>query len=190
MTRKPLFVSVSATLAIALISWFIWIYWPKARRPSLPPGPKPQPILGNIRDFPPKEGPQHEHWRKHIDLYGPVSSVSVLGKAIVLIHDRQAVHHILDKHSIQSSDRPSFEFASNLCGYGGLIPLQQYGHVFRRNRKLVHQQLGTQAAVARFDDIQQLGVHRLLVRILKQPEDIIEHLRLYAIFLLLYLNSN
>ena len=45
---------------------------------SLPPGPKPLPILGNFRDVPPEGSLEYMHWLKHKDLYGPITSVTVM----------------------------------------------------------------------------------------------------------------
>jgi hypothetical protein len=35
-----------------------------------PPGPKPLPLLGNIRHLPPERTPDWLHWAKHKELHG------------------------------------------------------------------------------------------------------------------------
>lgn len=39
-------------------------------RTSLPPGPKPLPIVGNVRDMPAPGSPDWMHWLEHKELYG------------------------------------------------------------------------------------------------------------------------
>lgn len=150
------------------------------KRPSLPlpPGPKPLPIVGNIKDLPPSDVPEFQHWLKHKDAYGPVSSVSVLGLTIVLLHDKQAARALLEKQSKACSGRPSTLFGGKLCGYGKWIVMQQNDDNLRRSRKLMHQQLGTKSLVAaEFSKIQEAEVHRFLYRMLKNPDTLVQHLK-------------
>ena len=42
----------------------------KKSGPSLPPGPKGLPFLGNINDLPGPGVLEYHHWAKHKDLYG------------------------------------------------------------------------------------------------------------------------
>ena len=49
------------------------------------------------------------------EIYGPISSVTVLGQTIVLIHDREMVFELLDKRSVKFSSRPSMFFGSEMC---------------------------------------------------------------------------
>ncbi|TXB99903.1 hypothetical protein FocTR4_00014535 [Fusarium oxysporum f. sp. cubense] len=75
-------------------------------RKNLPPGPKPLPILGNIRDMPDGTTPEYQHWIKFKDLYGPISHVSILGQSLIILHDRDAANAILEKTSTKTSGRP------------------------------------------------------------------------------------
>ncbi len=97
-------------LALYLVKT-IWFSKSKAVAP-LPPGPKPKPLIGNLLDLP-KEY-DWIHWGKHKALYGPISSVSVMGKTIVLISDAKLAMELLDKRSANFSDRPIFPFAGEM----------------------------------------------------------------------------
>ncbi|KAF3086190.1 hypothetical protein TWF569_003568 [Orbilia oligospora] len=141
------------------------------RRRLLPPGPKPVPLLGNIRDFPPPGVPEFKHWLKLKDQYGGISSLSVLGLTMILIHDKKIAHEILDKNSSKTSGRPRMEFAGELCGYKSLVIFRGYGTTFRLLRKFLHQELGTKPLVGRFREVQETEVNRQLVRSLRRPED-------------------
>ncbi|KJZ70820.1 hypothetical protein HIM_09779 [Hirsutella minnesotensis 3608] len=166
---------------IIAMSGFI-TYWQNSRktaRSPLPPGPKPLPIVGNIMDLPPQGVPEFEHWLKHKDAYGPISSVSVLGQTLIILHDKQAALDLLQKRSRICSGRPGTEFAK-LCGYGKWVVLQQDDEYLRRCRKLMHQQLGTKSAVAEFSYIQEIEVRRFLFRILNGPETLVKHLKTKA----------
>ncbi|CAG2011706.1 unnamed protein product [Fusarium graminearum] len=143
------------------------------KRHGLPPGPKPLPIIGNIKDMPPKGVAAFRHWLKHKDTYGPVSSVSVLGQPLILIHDREAAHYLFDKSSGKSSGRPSANFGGRLCGFDQILSLQQYGDTFKRHRKLVHRQMGTRAGAAKFRQIQDVESHRFLLRSLDNPDPLV-----------------
>lgn len=163
---------------IALIGYFIYRYssgWSGQR--SLPPGPKPLPIVGNARDFPPADVPEFQHWLKHKDLYGPISSVSVLGMTLIVIHDKKAAHDLLEQNAIKTSGRPTMVFANQMCGYETIMVCQGYNSTFRNHRKLLHQELGTKASAAQFRDIQEIEVNRQLVRALNEPGRFLEHFK-------------
>ncbi|VTT78182.1 unnamed protein product [Fusarium fujikuroi] len=143
----------------------------------LPPGPKPLPIVGNIKDMPPAHVPEYKHWLRHKDLYGPISSVTVLGMILVIIHDKEAAHDLLEKSSLKTSGRPDMTFVNKMCGYSSWMITKGYTSVFRKHRKLIHQELGSKSRVSRFHDVQETEVNRQLVRALKEPNKWLEHLR-------------
>jgi hypothetical protein len=165
-------------LAVAVVGLIVYkavSSSPSQRKLRLPPGPKPLPLLGNINDLPPPGAVEHEHWLKHKDLYGPISSVTIMGKTLIIIHDAKITHDLLELASIKTSGRPTSVFANQMCGYGNVIPSQGYTGTFRYMRKLLHRELGTRTLSDRFQHLQEAEVNYQLVRTLNQPEKALEH---------------
>jgi hypothetical protein len=162
---------------IALVGYVVFQQSSRKDRRQLPPGPKPLPILGNIKDFPSDGMPEYQHWLKHKDLYGGVSSVTVLGMTLVIIHDKKAAQDLLEQAASKTSGRPTMIMANKLCGYESIVVCQGYNPTFRRYRKYLHQELGTKVSAAQFRDAQEIEVNRQLVRALKEPDKWLEHFK-------------
>lgn len=81
---------------------------------GLPPGPRPLPILGNIRDMPPEGGRDWEHWAKFKDRYGPIGSLTTLGTTLIVISDYDLAVELLEKKSSISSDRAQPTFLAEM----------------------------------------------------------------------------
>ena len=63
----------------------------------------------------PKHGEvEYEHWLKHKDIYGPISSLTILGQTIVIINDGQIALELLRDKAATTAGRPHSEFASKL----------------------------------------------------------------------------
>ena len=62
-------------------------------------------------DLPPKGGLEWQHWLKHKDFNGPLSSVTVFGQTIILIHNFEIALELLDKKGVKYSSRPHMVFA-------------------------------------------------------------------------------
>lgn len=168
---------ILALVAIAIGTYIFYLRFNTGVTLPLPPGPKPLPFLGNIADFPPAGVPEFEHWLKHKDIYGGISSVTVMGMTLVIIHDKKMAQDLLEQHASKTSGRPRMVMANKLCGYESIVLCQDYNPIFKRYRKLLHRELGTKKSAAQFLSIQEMEVKRQLVRALNDPSRWLDHFK-------------
>jgi hypothetical protein len=174
-------------LVLAFISLALYglISWRRQKRHELPlpPGPQGIYLLGNVHDLPPPGQPEFRHWLKFKDIYGPLSSITVLGQTMIIIHDKEVAFELMDRRAINHSGRSRMKFAFDMsvrgqearicastdraprCGWGNIMVGRQYDRTFRLLRKYTHQQLGSRVAVSRFSALQEAAVGRLLWRL-------------------------
>lgn len=105
---------VLASISAAIFTWV----WLSRRKTStalpLPPGPRGLPFVGNINDLPPAGVPEYQHWLQHKDQYGPLSSITVLGQTMVIIHDKRVAFELMEKRASKYSGRPSMKFGCEM----------------------------------------------------------------------------
>ncbi|KAH8879294.1 cytochrome P450 [Thozetella sp. PMI_491] len=176
-----------ACAALTLLFFLVQRWYRTKSRPSLPPGPKGLPLVGNIFDLPPPGVPEYRHWLKHKDKYGPLSSVTVLGNTIIIIHDKKMASELLEKRATKNSGRPQSEFAANMCSMSLYTGYQEYNDDLKLQRKLMHKLLGTRAGADKYNAIQDIEVRRFLLRLLDKPENLFNHLETEAAAIILKL---
>ncbi|KAJ3571957.1 hypothetical protein NPX13_g5205 [Xylaria arbuscula] len=148
----------------------------KARQP-LPPGPKGLPLIGNLNDLPKPGALEAQHWLEHKKLYGPISSVTVFGQSIIIINDAQIAFELFETRSAKYSSRPKQLFASELVGWENTIGMSPYNKRFRAMRKNLARVIGSSSAVAQFGDLQAAEVGHFLLHVLRDPENLLDHIR-------------
>lgn len=174
---------------------------------GLPPGPKGIPLLGNVFNMPDPAQKAHLHWREFKMLYGPMSSVTVLGKAIVILNGYDTAVELLEKNSAVFSGRAPLTFVGEMynessvsknlflthlhrntyrVGWGRILPFSQYGDLLRQYRRDWHQFLGTYSAVERFMPMLEVENKRFLNRVLQDHASWRDQLRKYVMLLLFY----
>lgn len=165
-----------AQLAAFAIGMALVLLYQRRSSANLPPGPRPLPLVGNIKDLPPPGRAEYLHWLTLKDAYGPLSSITVLGQPMIIIHDRIAADVLLEKTSLKTSGRPALHFATE-CGFGEMLPARQYGLEAKRHRKHMHQQFGTLKAASQFNNVQDVESRRLLFRALVDQENLMNHFK-------------
>lgn len=105
---------------IAIVALLAYRLRNVGRRPAdYPPGPPTLPIIGNIHLIP-KQKP-HLQFQKWAQEYGPIYSLIMGTKVMVVLSSDQAVKDLLDKRSAIYSSRPDM-YVGNIVS-GGLRTL-------------------------------------------------------------------
>ncbi|KAL1860863.1 hypothetical protein Plec18170_001377 [Paecilomyces lecythidis] len=147
------------------------------KQAPLPPGPKPRFLIGNLPDLPRDGELEFIHWLKHKDLYGPISSVTVMGQTIVIINEARIAFDLLEKRSSMHSSRPKQIFAGEMVGWENSLGGSPYSNLFRAHRKNMSRIIGSKNVAAQFNDLQEVEVGHFLLRVLANPDDLVEHIR-------------
>ncbi|OBZ78498.1 O-methylsterigmatocystin oxidoreductase [Grifola frondosa] len=153
-------------LLTILVAWFRLVNLKKSR---LPPGPKPFPIVGNVRDLTSKElWLRTSTWAKQ---FGDIVYMHVAGQGL----SRRPPQ----KRGSIYSDRAPMVMAGELCGCENMVAFTRYGDMSRRQRRLMQQALGV-SAIRTYQPLLEIETHALLKRILVEPEDYLGHIRRYG----------
>ncbi|MCJ1364085.1 hypothetical protein MMC16_003194 [Acarospora aff. strigata] len=143
----------------------------------LPPGPKGIPILGNINDMPKPGTLECHHWLQHKELYGPISSVTVLGQTMVIINDPQIAFEIMRDRSAIHSSRPGQIFSGEIVGWKNATAMSPYNDTWKIHRKNIMKVASTNVSISVFDRVQEAESAHFLLNVLDSPNDLFDHIR-------------
>ncbi|KAF8546595.1 cytochrome P450 [Imleria badia] len=141
----------------------------RARR--LPPG-----ISGLRCVF---EIPKEKPWLKMLKFnqkYGDFASASLYGYNIILVGSAKIAGDLLEKSSINYSDRPR-SIMGELSGWGKMMLLCDRNDWFRAQRKWIAHEIGSYATVEKLHSMIEVETRRTLRSTLHQPDRIQAHLR-------------
>ncbi|RAH70575.1 cytochrome P450 [Aspergillus aculeatinus CBS 121060] len=147
-------------------------------RPPLPPGPRSViPWIGNLDALPKGGQKEYLHWLRHRDLYGPISSVTVMGRTFVILNDVSLAFEMLERRGAIYSSRPRQVFCGDMIGWSQSVALSPYSERLRIHRKNTMRVLGSPTAAARFEPLQEKEAAHFLARVLENPDELVEHIR-------------
>ncbi|PQE07819.1 O-methylsterigmatocystin oxidoreductase protein [Rutstroemia sp. NJR-2017a WRK4] len=143
----------------------------------LPPGPKGLPLLGNVNDLPKPGMLECHHWLKHKELYGPISSVMVLGQTFVIINDAQIALELLRDRSAIHSARPHMVFSSDMIGWKNTLAFSGDTRTFKLHRKNIAKVASSNVSLSAFDRVQEEEAVHFLLNVLSSPEHLFSHIK-------------
>ncbi|KAI6780605.1 cytochrome P450 [Emericellopsis cladophorae] len=154
------------TVAFALVGAFILLYLvlPLGKRSSsavsLPPGPKPAPVIGNIHQLP--KSMQWLHLYHLSKEYGPIMHFSMAGKPLIILSTHEAAHDLLNKRGARYSDRPRMVMAGELVTRGMHLLLRQYDDQYKLHQRM-EAPLFTPKSASMYRRLQDLESQQLLL---------------------------
>lgn len=104
-------------------------------------------------------------------------SLRAFSKTIVIVNDFDTAAALLDQRSAIYSDRPVLPMLTEHMGWNNTLGLSPYGDRFRRYRRLLHQFMGTRAAVEKYADLLNREAQVFLRHVVERPSDVQEHIR-------------
>ncbi|KAI0058840.1 cytochrome P450 [Artomyces pyxidatus] len=172
---------VVAVLSGVLLTVFVWPrlreYWRNPNGLSLPPGPRPHLLLGNLLDLP-TGGSEWLAFERMSKKYGSdLLHFHVPGSHILTINSYKAANDLLDKKSSIYSDRPRLPWAKGLMGWSWSLVIMSYDEGFAAHRRLVQHSFQPNIVTSQHRPVMQREVPRLLRNLLVTPDDFIRHLR-------------
>nr|BAK09423.1 cytochrome P450 [Postia placenta] len=170
-------VQLYAATVLLVVAYGIVRRLRKRRRASFPPGPRPYPLIGNLRDIP-SEAPW-KTFAKWSEQYGDMVYFHTLGREVVVLNSATMAHDLLDKRSAKYSYRPFFAMASEVIGWKWALPIMDYGEKWKRHRKYL-QQFFHKQNIPKYYNIELKEVHHLLNDFLDDPENFTAHIKRLA----------
>ncbi|KAB5578068.1 putative cytochrome P450 oxidoreductase [Coniochaeta sp. 2T2.1] len=161
-------------VVVALVGRLLMV----GRRPkNYPPGPPTLPLIGNLHQMPTKDAHlQFEKWARE---YGPVYSLILGTKTMVILSSDKAVKDLLDKKSGIYSHRQEMYIGQTLCSGDLRVLMMPYTPRWRMARKLVHSLLNVSAAKS-YVPYQVLENKQMLYEMLTEPERFLYSIRRYS----------
>ncbi|KAF9649726.1 cytochrome P450 [Thelephora ganbajun] len=166
--------TVGISLAIAVTGLVAISKWKGSRSLPYPPGPPPDPIIGNARAMATDElASVFADWGKK---YGDVNYATLIGQPYIVLNSYQAARDLLEKRSGIYSNRPPMVMLSEMMGWGEVLMHQELGPRFRKHRRIVQEILSTKH-ISQYAQIQRKEAYSTLVDLGNTPDDLIKHLK-------------
>ncbi|KDQ13801.1 hypothetical protein BOTBODRAFT_110870 [Botryobasidium botryosum FD-172 SS1] len=162
-----------ATLVLVVVL----LHWRERRLSNprnlpLPPGPKPEPIIGNVRQIPEESWLKFTEWK---DVYGDIVYLNTLGTRIVILNSYKTCTDLLEKAIY--SDRPRFYTMDTLMNLGQITSLAPYGPALRQHQELLRSALH-QKAIEQYQPMQIDRVKWYLSTLVMEPDNFLSNLHL------------
>ncbi|KAG5636390.1 hypothetical protein H0H81_008224 [Sphagnurus paluster] len=157
-------ISLYAVIGLTIAANAIYLYINSKKRPApLPPGPRPEPFIGNLRSIPPTD--------HHIFFYelGDVSYVNILGQSMVILNSVEAAVDLMEKRSSNYSDRAPMPVFIR-AGWTKTLSMMRYGKEFQLHRRIFQKHFD-KSKISKYESIQLAEARILAQNLLTDPDE-------------------
>ncbi|KAI0793004.1 cytochrome P450 [Irpex lacteus] len=156
---------------------FLTLYPAGHHRRYAPPGPPRLPLLGNLLQVPRQfQFLKFTEWSQQ---YGPIFSLDLPGRHIVVLNNFKVAADILDRHSTVYNGRPRFVMSNEILSGGYFFPLVGDKDVWRRFRRAAHEGFSPRA-VEKYQGILSEAASLAMLRTILQPQNWEHNLEAFA----------
>ncbi|KEZ39155.1 hypothetical protein SAPIO_CDS10562 [Scedosporium apiospermum] len=163
--------------AVAVLLVLVKVAKVGSRPAGLPPGPPTLPLIGNLHLMPTDR--PHLQFQKWAQEYGPIYSLILGTKKVIVLSSDTAVKDLLDKKGGIYSDRPDMFIGQKIASGNHRLVVMRYGDNWRMIHKMVHSILNIKSAIS-YVPYQDLENKVLLNSLLDTPEDLLFHIRRFT----------
>ncbi|KID59579.1 Cytochrome P450, partial [Metarhizium brunneum ARSEF 3297] len=100
-----------------------------------------------------------------------------MGQTIVVVNDVDIAQDLLEMRSKTNASRPSSVVIGELTGWNRIVSVQGDRDIVRVHRRCITKCIGSTKAFAGFNDQLDIEACHLMLRIMKQPDDLANHIR-------------
>ncbi|KAL1681124.1 cytochrome P450 [Schizophyllum commune] len=164
---------------VAVATLATWLLVRSLQRSSepLPPGPPKRPFVGNIMLMDPEKGWETFHqWSK--ELNSPLVSLTGLGHTIIITNSFDSAKTILERSL--ASDRPQLMTMNELVGWKNSLIFSPFNDVWKRQRRLFHQVIGTRSSLTKYDAMKEVVAAKFVANLMEEPVKLEEHCHTFA----------
>ncbi|KAI5117356.1 hypothetical protein M0805_002466 [Coniferiporia weirii] len=151
-----------------------WLSLRKQKGLSLPPGPKGLPLVGNIFDMPGSN--EWETARQWGEKYGKLVSIRNFGSPSIFVNSYDVAIDLFEKRGHIYSSRPQTTMLELEGWSEWFMPSMRYGDELRKLRQYLHQ-FFQQSALSGYHQLKTQSTHKMLLRLLENPDGFFEHVR-------------
>ncbi|PVF97212.1 cytochrome P450 [Serendipita vermifera] len=166
---------IGASLGYLFMTKLRRMLFRRPSRPSLPPGPPRDPLIGTLRSFP--KGQFIEGFSEWAVTYGDIVYCPLPGMDIVILNSYEVAHELLAKRPHTTAARNVSYLVVELMGWNWLTTLLQPGPSHLNQRKMLRRAIGPQR-VGTHDTLIESDVTKLMTVLgtfQGNPSDTVQH---------------
>ncbi|KAH9986195.1 cytochrome P450 [Russula compacta] len=169
-------ISATCIVIFGICTSLLLSRWTSTRHLKLPPGPRPDPFIGNLRQM--SLNNQEICFAEWGRIFGDVVYFTIFGRPMIVVNTLRAALDLMEKHSRNYSCRPRFVLLVEMMGWDASLPLLQYGPRFRKQRRLITDHFTRD--LHSFRQTQRSEAYVFLLGLLETPDAFLQHIRRFA----------